>query len=863
MLGHNGSNHDRKHAHQPQSTHPTMPMTAMRNLFRRILGLVHGRSKASAKMAELGLEDTANGECLQSPVRLIQIGNAHLANGDYTLAEKAYREASDFTPENKDLLLKWSFALQHSGNCRESIAVAKRALVLDEGLVDAHYVISLAYRDLGERDAAKQHLQAAIALDNSFEPAYMDLCVALAQAGHYEECQSTILQAIERFPKNAIFPFYAGNASLEAGEFMRAVGAYQSALALQPHFPEALQGVFTAFQRLGKSDQAVAYFEQLAAANPGDAWTHLHLGKSLIATGQYNLALTSFRHALAVRPTLKEAHFSSGVAYEALGRVQDALMGYEACLALNPKDVQCLNRRGILLQRVGNSEAALHCFAAALTLSPEDTAILSNCAQLYAVCGQQTAAMTLLSKLIALDPSNNFAKGTLFSLKLTCCDWTGYGECVEEVRHAVRGGQYPMAPFSFLAISDSAQEQLQCAATYVSTISTPTKRLFHKRNPETHDRIHVAYLSADFHDHATAYLMAELFELHDRSKIVLTAISFGPDSTGFMRTRLKKAFDHFVDVRLHSDAEVARMMCDMEVDIAVDLKGYTTDSRPGILALRAAPIQVNYLGYPGTMGAWFIDYIVADRVVVPYQERDNYSEAIVYLPDSYQVNDQQRGISDLPLSRTACGLPETGMVFCCFNNNHKINPPVFSVWMRLLHAIPGSVLWLLADNPSAVQNLRNEATRRGVDPHRLVFAPRVELDVHLARHRLADLFLDTLPYNAHTTASDALWAGLPVLTCLGSAFAGRVAASLLYAIDLPELVTLSLQDYEQRALELANHPGLLAALRQKVEQRKQMSALFDTGRFCAHLESAYETMYTTHLEGDSPRSFSVMPVSHH
>jgi protein O-GlcNAc transferase len=370
----------------------------------------------------------------------------------------------------------------------------------------------------------------------------------------------------------------------------------------------------------------------------------------------------------------------------------------------------------------------------------------------------------------------------------------------------------------------------------------------------------MAYVSADFHEHATAYLMAGLFEAHDKERFEITAVSFGPDAADAMRARLKPAFDRFVDVRGTSDREVARMLHNLEIDIAIDLKGFSANSRTGIFAQRAAPLQVNYLGYPGTLGADYIDYIIADRHVIPPGHEGYYTEKVVRLPETYQVNDSKRSVADWSPGRAEIGLPDPGFVFCCFNSNYKITPDIFAVWMRLLERVTGSVLWLLETNAAASDNLRREAQRRGVAPERLVFAPPMPLDRHLARHRLADLFLDTRPVNAHTTASDALWAGLPLVTCTGDAFAGRVAASLLDAVGLPELITQNLNDYEALALQLATTPSLLSDIRAKLARNRPLHPLFDTDRQRRHIESAYIAMWERYQRGEPPASFTVEPM---
>jgi predicted O-linked N-acetylglucosamine transferase (SPINDLY family) len=372
-----------------------------------------------------------------------------------------------------------------------------------------------------------------------------------------------------------------------------------------------------------------------------------------------------------------------------------------------------------------------------------------------------------------------------------------------------------------------------------------------------HDRIRVAYLSADFRQHAASFVMAGMFECHDRSRFEMTAISFGVDDGSEIRRRVKASFERFIDARLYSDEQIADLVRSLEIDIAVDLMGFTTDSRTGVFARRAAPVQAHYMGYPGTMGASYIDYIIGDRIVIPESERQHYSEKIVSLPNSYFVNDFRREVAERTFTRTELGLPSTGFVFCCFNSSHKITPSVFDRWMRILQQVEGSVLWLLQANAKAADNLRREARLRGVDPNRLVFAGRMPPSEHLARHRAADLFLDTLPYNAHTTASDALWAGLPVLTCIGDTFVGRVAASLLQAICLPELITATLDHYERLALELATNPAKLSTIRSKLASNRLAAPLFDTQLFTRHIETAYAAMHERHQAGLPPRDIVV------
>ena len=446
-------------------------------------------------------------------------------------------------------------------------------------------------------------------------------------------------------------------------------------------------------------------------------------------------------------------------------------------------------------------------------------------------------------------------RAPLLLSKLRICDWTNLPAETGQLLAMVRAGKPLSLPYAIVAIASSPAEQLQCARRYVQ--EQPAYPPLWQGEAYAHDRLRVAYLSADFNEHPTAYLTAGLFEHHDRSRFEITALSFGQNDNSPPRRRLEAAFEHFIDVRDNSDQEIAALMRRSEIDIAVDLMGFTKDNRLGVLARRAAPVQVNYLGYPGTTGAPYMDYILADATVIPEDHDAFYAERVVRLPGTYQINDNRRAMSQRTLTRGECGLPQDAFVFCCFNNPQKIMPEIFAIWMRLLRATEGSVLWLYAGNAKAAANLRREAEQRGVAPERVILAPKAEVADHLARLRLADLCLDTLPYNAHTTASDALWAGLPVLTCLGESFAGRVAASLLRAIGLDALITHTLGEYETLALRLARDPACLTTLKDRLIRNRDTCLLFDTQRATRHIEAAYLTMAEIARRHEQPRSFNV------
>jgi predicted O-linked N-acetylglucosamine transferase (SPINDLY family) len=432
------------------------------------------------------------------------------------------------------------------------------------------------------------------------------------------------------------------------------------------------------------------------------------------------------------------------------------------------------------------------------------------------------------------------------------CDWSNFDTECDHLIASVKDGKSSAPPFTFLATSSSPEDQLQCAKLWVAEKCPPSRKPAFRGERYTHDRIRIAYVSADFREHPVSHLTAGMFECHDKSRFDVTAISLGPNDNSEMLQRLKASFEHFIDANTYSDDQLADLVTSSEVDILVDLMGFTLGSRTGVFARRVAPIQLNYLGYLGTMGAGYMDYIIADRVVIPETQYDFYAEKIVYLPNSFQPTDRQRPISDKKFTRAEVGLPQDGFVFCCFNTNYKITPDVYDIWMRILKQVPGSVLWLVAEGPTVERNLRNEAAARGVSGERLIFAQRMPLAEHQARLQLAGLFLDTLPYNAGATATDMLWSGLPVLTRIGDTFVGRMAASLLNAIHVPELIATTPEAYEQMAIDLATHPEKLAAIKNKLAENRLTTPLFDTELFTKHIEAAYSAMHERYQAELSP-----------
>jgi len=747
----------------------------------------------------------------------------HLAAGRLAEAEALYRRVLERQPEHADALHYLGVIVRGHGDSATAAGLIGRAVALNPGDAYAQCNLGNALLDLRRLEEALACYDRALALKGDFVEAW----------------------------------YNRGNALLDLGRNAEALDCFERTLQLRPDFAAARVNRSMALYRLGRVAESLDECDAALRHDPADAVAWNNRGLALHALGRDDEALSAYAEALRLRPSYPEACNNLGSTLQSLRRLDEAIACYVRALQLQPGYVDALGNLGGALQEQKRVDEAIACLRNALALNPDHVNAHYNLGAALQLRQAFDEAAGSYRHVLRLDPAHRRALGYLASCVLNVCDWDAAEALGRELLAGMAAGTAVVPPFNLLGFPASAHDQLVCAQRYLADALPQRPQPLWTGQRYTHERIRVAYLSADFHQHATAYLMAELFELHDRGRFEIVGMSFGPDDGSPMRARLQAAFDRFVDVRGMTDEQAARLLREMEIDIAVDLKGYTQDARFGILAHRPAPVQVNYLGYPGTMGADFIDYIVADAVIAPSDQQAHFSERIVHLPDCYQVNDRHRAIAPDTPTRSQCGLPETGFVFCSFNNNYKITRAVFAVWMRLLQAVPGSVLWLLQDNGAAQGNLQRQAQAHGVDAARLVFAPRMPLDVHLARHRLADLFLDTLPINAHTTASDALWAGLPVLTCLGQTMVGRVAGSLLHALGLDELVTSDLAQYEAAALRLARNPEELAGLRARLAQGREQGALFDTQRFARHLESAYRTMWERSQAGQAPAPFAV------
>ena len=596
-------------------------------------------------------------------------------------------------------------------------------------------------------------------------------------------------------------------------------------------------------QNKGDIDTATQLFREILAASPDNPHALYSLGLIELNAGHLDQALALCSHGVKANPQFVQLYYLQGAVWQAVGNQEEALRSYDGALAVDPNSQEVLLNSGALLRAMFRHKEALERFNRILAINPNHVGALGNCGIMLTEFKQSEPAIAMFEKLITIKPDFDYGLGLLFYERMHICDWGGLDTLGQQIVQGVREGKKVCKSLAFMCLSDEARDHQKAAQTFAAQQNPLQADVLWRGERYEHKRIRIAYVSPDLREHPVGHLMAGVFERHDKSRFETIAISIGIDDQSRLRARMIKAFDHFIDARAMSAQQIARQMREMEVDIAIDLGGYTSDTRTAIFSYRPAPVQVNYLGYPGTMGTSYFDYILADRHIIPLQQRQFYNEKVAYLPDTYLPTDNSVQISERTPTRAECGLPDTGVVFCSFSHDYKISPPVFDVWMRLLLQVPGSVLWLMSRGELAQGNLRKEAQARGVEPSRLIFAGRVPLvEDHLARYRQADVFLDTHPYNAHTTAADALMAGLPVVTYMGYSFPSRVAGSLLHALGLPELIAHTMLDYENIALQLATDPSALLDTKTRLLANQKTHALFQTDRFCRNLEDALVRM---------------------
>ncbi|MEA4839128.1 MAG: tetratricopeptide repeat protein [Rhodospirillaceae bacterium] len=808
----------------------------------------------------------------------------HRTDEALRLLEKSIRVHADYPPAHTNLAL----AFEQAGRLEDAVASLKRAIRLAPGNGGNYFNLGNILKKLSRFEEAADAFRQAILADPDDAEAHTALGTVLAELGHTKEGIESCRRAIEIAPHSAAAEIGLGNVLRKIEMVDEAEAAYRRAIALDPDDKVAQVNLARLLTDLGHPKDATLICEALLAKTPGHAPAHQTLGSALFAEGRREEALEQFdraieldetdhlahvgrgtvlclngkmdeaeqayRAALGIKPDLHKVWTDLGRVLESHGRYTEAIRAYSTAINTNPDYAEAIFALGWTLLNLGLTEKAMVCYRRGRLIDDKSPEGLNGYAYALGFQDDLAGAIDAFTKADALKPGPFV--GTLLHYRRKACDWHGIDALTEKALASTHEGITSIQPFAMLSLSPKL-EDLQIASERVSAafVKQAQPPLPARPSGPNHDKLRIGYLSGDMHQHPVTLLIAEMLEQHDRDRFEIIAYSYGPPREDSVLARMKATFDRFVDIRPLPFEDAARRIQDDDIDILVDLTGHTRTSRSVIAAFRPAPIQVSYLGFPGTMGAGFIDYIITDPYLTPMDDQPFFTEKIVHLPDGYQPSDSKRRAAST--SRAAQGLPENALVFAAFNNNYKISADVFDIWMRLLKEAPGSALWLLADTPYTETNLRREAQARGIDAERLVFAGRVKFEEYLGRLALADLFLDCHPYNAGATANDALWMGLPVLTCSGETYVSRMAGSLLTTLGLPELITHSLPDYEARALELIRDPGRLAAIRAKLAERRETSALFDTPRYTRYLEAAYTEMWAIHAAGEPPRPFAV------
>ncbi len=743
----------------------------------------------------------------------------------------SFRHAIERYPRSAEAWYNLANLLKEKGNFKESLECYRKATEAKPGYAAAYFNMGRLLREQKRLGEALDVLNKAVQHRPNHAPSHNSLANTLLELGRFGDAMNSYRKAIDIQPDYAEAWYNMGNAFHQEKHFEDALKCYRQAIAVRPNYADAYNNMGITFGSLNRYSDAISCYRKAIELQPDSAGTYNNLGTVLTDLGRYEESLDCFRKALSINPNYAEAYNNMGNLFRNFTTPADAIAAYRKALEFNPEYVSALNNLGLTLKEFGNSEESAECYAKVLKIIPEEPTAYSS----------------------------------YFYLLQQFCDWKALEQRQTVLERMTRealdkGGKTAETPFENTTRFPDPHYNFQVAQSWSNAMSDVARHSgirfdFDKRAKK--NKLVVGYLSFDLRHHPVGHLVAGLFGCHDRENVRVIAYSYGPDDKSEYRTRIAEGCDIFRDIRQMSTASAAQQIYDDGVDILVDMMGHTGGNRLEICALRPAPIQVTWLGFPGTTGAKFMDYVITDELVSPMSHEAYYSEKFVYMPHTYQVNDRWQKISDKAFSKADQGLPQDAFVFCSFSQSYKIEPLIFDVWMNLLKQMDNSVLWLIDTSETAKKNLRHAAGERGIDAERLIFAPRLSKDEHLARHRLADLVLDTRIYNGHTTTSDALWAGVPVITLQGNHFASRVSASLLKAIDLPELITYSLKEYERLALRIARNSDELAAIRKKLENHRLTTPLFDTPKFAKNLEQAYIRMMQRFYAGQVPEHFRI------
>ena len=815
------------------------------------------------------------------------LGNALRELNQLDSAIKSYQKAIDIKPDYVEAHYSLGTTFQELNQLDDAVKSYKEVVTIQPDFAEMHNNLGVIFNELKQKDAALKSLEKAVAIKPDFEEAHNNLGNVLKELDQHDAALKSYKKAIAIKPdyaeahnnlgialkdleqldaavksfKKAIAikldyfdaHLYLGDTLSMQNQLDASVKSYEKALAIKPDHAGVNNNLGISLHKLEQHDDAVKCYRKALDTNPDFADAYNNLGITYMDLGQEDKAIKYYKKALDIKPDFADTYNNLGITYMNLGQQDKAIKYYEEALNINPGFANAHNNLGIVLNILDQLSASEKSYKKAISIKPDFAAAHLNLADLLINLKKFDEALLSYEYAINLEPDADFALGGFLHTKMKLCIWDELPNYLIELKNKINSKKKIIEPFPLLSLIDDSEIQLKATEIFAKQKFPQNIGLSKIERKPKNSKIRIGYFSADFREHPVATLTAELYETHDRNQFEVYAFSFGLDSNDEMNLRIKAGVDHFYDVLMMSHKEVVMLSRSFEIDIAINLGGYTQQTRTEIFAMQAAPIQVNYLGYSGTMGAGYMNYLIADHTLIPKDRQQHYSEKIAYLPNSFMVNDTKNKLSNRIFTRSETGLPTNGFVFCCFNNHYKITPSTFIGWMRILSKVDGSVLWLSEGNSTAVNNLKKEAKKNNVDANRIIFASRLTLrEDHLNRIQLADLFLDTTPYNAHATTSDALQVGLPVLTCIGNSFASRVAASLINSVNLPELITDNQEQYESLAIQLALNPEKIKTIKEKLNNNLMKSPLYDTPLYTQHLESAYLSMYDRYQHGLEP-----------
>jgi len=786
------------------------------------------------------------------------LGLIKASQNQHENAAEFLKKAVELNPADPSLQYNLAKALAEAGLDEESLEHHKKTVELMPNNKEAHLNYGTSLLRVGRHEEANSAYEQALTIDSDYCDAWQNRGIALFNLERYHEALSSYEEALRRKPEVVEVWCNVGKVFHKLRQFTEALASYERALKIEPNYAAAWYNKGITYSEIKRYDDASAAYSQAISIDPENHDARYRYGLVLCELGRYQDALACYDRLIASKENHPQIWHSASYAYCRLKLYKEALISCDCAIELKPEYPEAWCTKGVVLNELKRYEKALACFEKAIEYKDDLHEAWSNQGISLAELERHEEAVGSFERTFELKPDSDYILNRLIQSKQVIGDWSNQSSSIKLLEEKIGAGEKAALPFSNFAVIDSEALHLKAAKIWVAdTMQGAPPSLPIVKN--SHRKIRIGYFSSDFRTHPIGLLMAELFKTHNRDHFEIIAFSLEPAKPGDkVRENLKIAFDQFIDVENKSDPEICALSRDLEIDIAVDLNGFTSGHRTDIFAYRAAPIQVNYLGYPGTMGADFIDYIIADKIVIPQSSQIFYSEKIAYLPNSYMVDDSSRQASSKEFKRSDFDLPEHGVVFCCFNNSYKFNERILAGWANILSKVSNSVLWISENNELFRKNILREFAKLNINKDRIIFAGRLDsLEDHLARYRLADLFLDTQPFNAHTTAVDALKSGVPVLTLLGKTFAGRVAASLLNAIELPELITTTQEEYEALAIDLGNNPAKLRNLKERLKKNTSTTPLFNTQLFTKNIEAAYSKMYDRYQADLPPEHFYI------